>query len=76
MHQRLTHNDSFIIGLWGLIGYPLNGVRQHLLRSLGKTQEDKIIISRIAQGHEEMQASSTEERAEVVRRWTLIEKDL
>lgn len=34
------------------------------------------MASRIAQGHEEMRASSAAERAEVVRKWTMIEESL
>ncbi|KAJ5183811.1 hypothetical protein N7492_001427 [Penicillium capsulatum] len=63
-------------GLWGLAGYPLSGVRRSLLRSLGRTQECRIVGSRIAQGHEEMRAASASDRAEVVRKWALIEKKL
>ncbi|KAJ6014382.1 hypothetical protein N7540_008973 [Penicillium herquei] len=63
-------------GLWGLAGYPLSGIRRKLLNSLGKTQEGQIIISRIAQGHEEMRASTAADRAEVARKWIQVEEDL
>ncbi|KAJ5157729.1 uncharacterized protein N7482_008829 [Penicillium canariense] len=63
-------------GLWGLAGYPLSGLRRKLFDSLGKSKEGQIIISRIAQGHEEMRASSADERAEVARKWMLIEETL
>jgi len=64
------------LGLWGLAGYPLSGLRRKLLKSLGKDVEGRIIQARIAQGCEELQASSTEEKAEVVERWALIEAEL
>lgn len=64
------------LGLWGLAGYPLSGLRRKLLKSLGKDIERHIIQARIAQGHEELQASSAEEKAEVVDKWALIEAEL
>ncbi|KAJ5273723.1 hypothetical protein N7478_008848 [Penicillium angulare] len=63
-------------GLWGLAGYPLSGLRRKLLNSLGKSQEGEVVLSRIVQGHEEMRASSAAERAEVVRKWILVEESL
>ncbi|KAJ5698704.1 hypothetical protein N7462_000709 [Penicillium macrosclerotiorum] len=63
-------------GLWGLAGYPLSGLRRKLLDSLGKSQSCRIVSSRIAQGHEEMRESSAEERAEVARKWILMEETL
>ncbi|KAJ5801996.1 uncharacterized protein N7503_004446 [Penicillium pulvis] len=62
--------------LWGLAGYPLTGLRRRLLKSLGKNQECQIILSRIAQGHEDMRASTPEQRARVVRKWDKIEASL
>ncbi|KAF3020893.1 hypothetical protein E8E15_008711 [Penicillium rubens] len=63
-------------GLWGLIGYPLVGLRRKLQKSLGRTQELSIMASRIAQGIEEMRASTADERAEVARKWRLLEEEL
>ncbi|KAJ5900019.1 hypothetical protein N7495_004763 [Penicillium taxi] len=63
-------------GLLGLAGYPLKGIRRHLLDSLGKSQDNQIIASRITQGHEEMRASTSEQRAEVARQWEIIEQQL
>lgn len=59
-----------------MAGYPLSGLRRKLLVSLGKSSEGKIVLSRIAQGHEEMCASSADERAEVVRKWIIFEESL
>lgn len=64
------------IGLWGLAGYPLVGLRRKLQISLGKKQEGAIVVSRIAQGVEEMRASSADERAEIARKWLLLEEGL
>ncbi|KAJ5222942.1 Sterol 3-beta-glucosyltransferase UGT80B1 [Penicillium citrinum] len=63
-------------GLWGLAGYPLSGIRRTLLTSLGKSQEGQILLSRISQGHDEMKASSAQDRMEVVRKWAVIEESL
>ncbi|KAI2785971.1 Sterol 3-beta-glucosyltransferase UGT80B1 [Penicillium oxalicum] len=63
-------------GLWGLAGYPLMGIRRKLLDSLGRSSEGQIVLSRIAQGHEEMYASTPAERAEVIKKWSVIEKSL
>ena len=64
------------IGLWGLVGYPLIGLRRRLQISLGKKQENAIVASRIAQGFDEMHESSAEERKEVARKWQLLEEDI
>ena len=68
--------SNLFVGLWGLMGYPLSGLRRKLLDSLGKSQEGQIVLSRIAQGHEEMKSSTADERAEVARKWILIEENL
>ncbi|KAJ5475205.1 Sterol 3-beta-glucosyltransferase UGT80B1 [Penicillium diatomitis] len=70
---RLT---SKLSGLWGITGYPLMGVRRRILAALGRSSEGQIVLSRIAQGHEEMYASSPHERAEVVKKWSVIEGSL
>ena len=64
------------LGLWGLLGYPLVGLRGKLQKSLGRTQELSIMASRIAQGIEEMRASTADERAEVARKWRLLEEEV
>ncbi|KAJ5424549.1 UDP-glucuronosyl/UDP-glucosyltransferase [Penicillium cf. griseofulvum] len=63
-------------GLWGLLGYPLVGIRRKLQKSLGRSQELGIMASRIAQGIEDMQASTPDERAEVARKWKVLEEEL
>ncbi|KAJ5971412.1 uncharacterized protein N7479_001330 [Penicillium vulpinum] len=63
-------------GLWGLFGYPLVGLRRKLQKSLGRSQELGIMASRIAQGIEDMQASTPDERAEVARKWHVLEEEL
>ncbi|KAJ5620027.1 UDP-glucose-sterol transferase [Penicillium lagena] len=56
-------------GVWGLVGYPLDGVHKHLRKSLGKAKSKEIIQSRITQGVEEMFAASTEEQNMVIHTW-------
>ncbi|RLL97413.1 hypothetical protein CFD26_102231 [Aspergillus turcosus] len=56
-------------GFWGLAGYPLDGLHKSLRNSLSKSKIKEILASRIQQGIDEMCASSSEERAMVVRRW-------
>jgi hypothetical protein len=75
IRSKSTYAD-ISLGIWGLAGYPLVGLRRKLQVSLGKVQEDAIVFSRIAQGHEEMRQSSADERAEVVRQWLILEQDL
>lgn len=67
---------QLLLGLWGLLGYPLVGIRRKLQKSLGRSQELSIMASRIAQGLEDMRASTADERAEVARKWRLLEEDL
>ncbi|EAW15294.1 putative UDP-glucose,sterol transferase [Aspergillus clavatus NRRL 1] len=56
-------------GLWGLAGYPLDGVHKSLRNSLSKSKTKDILNSRIQQGIDEMCASSPDERVMVIRRW-------
>ncbi|CEL08507.1 hypothetical protein ASPCAL11656 [Aspergillus calidoustus] len=62
-------------GLWGLIGYPLDGIHKTLRNSLGKSKVKDILASRIRQGLGEMVAATPEERAAVIRRWNEIQKE-
>jgi len=57
------------LGLWGLAGYPLDGLHKHMRRSLGKAKSKEIIQSRITQGVEEMFAASIEEQNMVIHTW-------
>jgi hypothetical protein len=42
---------------------------------LGKKQEAAIVVSRIMQGLDEMRASTADERAEIVRKWAVLEEE-
>lgn len=60
-------------GVWGLAGYPLDGIHKNLRKSLSRSSTKHFIAARIAQGIEEMCASGAEERAEVIRVWHQME---
>ncbi|KAL4928929.1 putative UDP-glucose,sterol transferase [Aspergillus undulatus] len=62
-------------GLWGLVGYPLEGLHKSLRNSLSRSKIRDILSSRIAQGLGEMVAATPEERAAVIRRWNEMQKD-
>lgn len=66
--------SSNCIGLWGLAGYPLSGIHKSLRNSISKSKTKEILQSRLVQGVEEMCTATTEERAEVIRRWHEIQK--
>ncbi|PWY89175.1 UDP-glucose,sterol transferase [Aspergillus heteromorphus CBS 117.55] len=56
-------------GLWGLAGYPLDGIHKNLRNSLAKSKTRDIITSRMRQGIEEMCAATTQQRSAVIQRW-------
>lgn len=56
-------------GIWGLAGYPLNGLHVNLRQSLSKNISNNIAASRREQGALEMEALAPEERERVIRRW-------
>ncbi|KAL3478914.1 hypothetical protein BJX99DRAFT_245163 [Aspergillus californicus] len=61
-------------GIWGLAGYPLDGVHKTLRNSLAKSKMRDILSSRITQGVGEMVAAAPEDRAAVIRSWNEIQK--
>ncbi|KAF5862118.1 hypothetical protein ETB97_012102 [Aspergillus alliaceus] len=60
-------------GIWGLAGFPLDGVHKSLRNSLTKNKTRYILRSRLDQGIEEMCVASTEERAMVIQKWRELE---
>ncbi|KAE8349545.1 hypothetical protein BDV28DRAFT_163518 [Aspergillus coremiiformis] len=56
-------------GIWGLVGFPLDGLHKSLRKSIAKNKTKYIVRSRLEQGIQEMCASSAEERAMVIKRW-------
>ncbi|KAE8342173.1 hypothetical protein BDV24DRAFT_173999 [Aspergillus arachidicola] len=61
-------------GIWGLIGYPLNGVHRAIEHSYGADREGYIVRSRIRQGVAESKAASQEEKMAVLEKWSTYEK--
>lgn len=57
------------LGLWGLAGYPLEGMHKSLRNSLSKSKTKDILASRMQQGIEEMCAATTQERSAVIQKW-------
>ncbi|KAL6231895.1 hypothetical protein BDW75DRAFT_31010 [Aspergillus navahoensis] len=62
-------------GLWGLAGYPLEGLHKTLRDSLSRSKLRDILASRIQQGLGEMVAATPEERAAVIKRWNEIQAE-
>ncbi|KAJ9231410.1 CAZyme family GT1 [Paecilomyces variotii] len=56
-------------GIWGLAGFPLDGLHKTLRKSLARDKSKEIVRSRITQGIQEMCAASHGEQTEVIRRW-------
>lgn len=65
----------FSLGLFGLAGFPLDGLHKYVRRSLSITKSKEIIKSRITQGIEEMVTASNEEQKMVVQRWHKLHHD-
>lgn len=66
-----AHTESQLaLGLWGLAGYPLDGLHKHVRRSVGLAKSKDIIQSRITQGVKEMFAASAEEQNMVIQTWS------
>ncbi|KAF9889619.1 hypothetical protein FE257_007127 [Aspergillus nanangensis] len=61
-------------GIWGLLGYPLNGVHQGIERSYGTDRRGYVVRSRIRQGLEEWESASEEERQAVLDQWEVYEQ--
>ncbi|THC91692.1 hypothetical protein EYZ11_008837 [Aspergillus tanneri] len=62
------------IGMWGLLGYPLNGIHRGIERSYGAKRKNYIVHSRIRQGLAESESASQEERDSVLEKWRAYEK--
>ena len=62
--------------IFGIPGYTMKGVYKELQKFSGSSVQNYIIAARTAQGYDDWQKSSPEERLEVVQRWKSIQKDL
>ncbi|KAK5121275.1 hypothetical protein LTR85_005441 [Meristemomyces frigidus] len=62
--------------VFGIPGYAMKGVYKEMQKQFGSSVQNYIIAARTAQGFDDWQSSAAEERADVVRRWKELQKDL
>jgi UDP:flavonoid glycosyltransferase YjiC (YdhE family) len=62
--------------IFGIPGYTMKGVYKEMQKQFGSSVQNYIIAARTAQGYDEWQASTPEERARIVQRWKMMQKDL
>ncbi|KAK4964135.1 hypothetical protein LTR66_012461 [Elasticomyces elasticus] len=62
--------------IWGIPGYTFKGIYKEIQQRLGSSVQNYIIAARTAQGFDEWHHSSSHERADIVKRWNIIRKDL
>ncbi|KAK3642642.1 hypothetical protein LTR56_010690 [Elasticomyces elasticus] len=62
--------------IFGIPGYTMKGVYKEMQKQFGSSVQNYIIAARTAQGFDEWQASSVEERQDIVIRWKALQKDL
>jgi hypothetical protein len=63
-------------GFWGIPGYTMKGVYKEMQKLFGSSVQNYIIAARTAQGFDDYQRASPEERADVVMRWQVLQKNL
>lgn len=61
---------------FGIPGHTMKGVYKEMQKLFGSSVQNYIIAARTAQGFEEYQKSSPEERRDVVMRWQVLQKNL
>lgn len=62
--------------IFGIPGYTMKGVYKEMQKQFGSSVQNYIIAARTAQGFDDWQSSSVEERADIVRRWQELQKNL
>lgn len=62
--------------IFGIPGYTMKGIYKEMQARFGSSVQNYIIAARTAQGYDEWQASTPQEREEIVRRWKSLQKDL
>ncbi|KAF2768855.1 UDP-Glycosyltransferase/glycogen phosphorylase [Teratosphaeria nubilosa] len=62
--------------IFGIPGYTMKGVYKEMQKMFGSSVQNYTIAARTAQGFDEWQATTPEERADVVRRWKVLQKGL
>lgn len=59
-----------------MYGYTLQGISKEIGKLTGMSVQNYIVASRMAQGIAELGVSTPEERADVIRRWFLLQEEL
>ncbi|KAI5367462.1 putative UDP-glucuronosyl/UDP-glucosyltransferase, ubiquitin interacting [Septoria linicola] len=62
--------------IFGIPGYTMKGVYKEIQKQFGSSVQNYIIAARTAQGFDEYQSASPEERRDVVMRWAVLQKNL
>ena len=62
--------------IFGIPGYTMKGVYKEMQKHFGSSAQNYIIAARTAQGYDDYQASSEQERRDIVERWKQLQKDL
>ncbi|KAK7420184.1 hypothetical protein QQZ08_010540 [Neonectria magnoliae] len=63
-------------GIWGIPAYTMQGVHAEINKFFTRSVQNYIVSSRAIQGQREMQTSTPEERADVIKRWNNSKFDL
>ncbi|KPM43368.1 Sterol 3-beta-glucosyltransferase UGT80B1 [Neonectria ditissima] len=63
-------------GIWGIPAYTMQGVHAEINKFFTRSVQNYIISSRAIQGQREMQTSTPEERADIIKRWNNSKFDL
>lgn len=63
-------------GFWAIPGYTMKGIYREMASWSGSSVQNYIIASRTAQGFDEWQRSSVEEKNDIVTRWKAMQKDI
>lgn len=62
--------------IFGIPGYTFKGIYKELQQHLGSSVQNYIIAARTAQGYDDWQHASVEERRDIIARWKIMLKDL
>lgn len=62
--------------IFGLPAYTMKGIYKELQLSMGSSVQNYIIAARTAQGYDDWQSSSQDEREDIVRRWYVLQRDM
>ena len=63
-------------GAWAVPGYAMKGLYQEMIKNKGSGVQNYIIAARIAQGYEESNTVSAQERADIVSKWQIVKANM